>query len=133
MLSSHASLPLSTSLLAALLALQSMLLSIAAYAAVFTSQSVSLLFVVSQAISLILSFSAAGNDDVDASNDSPARVAAAITVGALKFSTRSSYFQSANANTPGALNADNSKADFSNFGRPLDGASPLTTPNSCPS
>jgi len=90
-------------------------------------------FVVSEVINLILSFSAAGNDDVDASNDSPARVAAAITVGALKFSTRSSYFHNANANTPGALNADNSKADFSNFGRPLDGASPLTTPNSCPS
>ena len=61
-----------------------MLLSAAAYAPVFTSQLVSLRFVVRGIIKLILSFSAAGNDDADASNDSPARVIAAVTVGTQK-------------------------------------------------
>ncbi len=63
-----------------------MLLSIAAYAAVFTSQSVSLRLVVRGIIKLILSFSAAGSENADASNGSPARVAAAVTVGAQNFS-----------------------------------------------
>jgi len=33
-------------------------------------------------------------------------------------------------NTPGAIDSRRVKADFSNFGKPLDGASLLTTPPS---
>jgi len=40
---------------------------------------------VSEIVKLILFFSAAGNSDVDASSQSPARVAAANTVGAQNF------------------------------------------------
>ena len=86
MLLPHASRPLSTSPLAALLVLRSMRLSTAAYAKVFTSQSVSLRLVVRGITKLILYSSAAGNDNEDASTESPARVAAANTVGAQKIS-----------------------------------------------
>jgi hypothetical protein len=87
MLSPHASPPLSTSPLAALLALQSMLLSMTVSAKVFTSQSVSLLLVIGEVINLnlLFFFSAAGGSNVDASTQSPARVASAITVGAQNF------------------------------------------------
>ena len=55
--------------------------SLAVYAVVFTSPLVSSHLAVSGITKLIF-FSAAGNDNVDASGDSPARVASANTVGA---------------------------------------------------
>ena len=122
MLSPQASPPLSTSPLAVPLVEVSMMRSLAVHARVFTSPSVSLCLVVSGIIKLIVfqpPVMITWTHRV-----TPPLVLLVPTLWVRRIA-RTSSCHNADVNTPGALDRNKVKADFSNFGRPLDGAFPV--------